>query len=97
MAEETIVILAIFIILQILDAGTTYKVFQLLNPKEKNKLMAWWIEKIGLLPALISFKIAMTGLIAFALWYAPVWQVQSVAGLVCAAYLWAVIGNWRQL
>ena len=93
----SVILLIIFVVLQMLDTWTTWKLFQRPGTVENNKLMAWWICKIGVLPALVSFKIVMTGLAAFALWYAPVWQVQAVAGVVCAAYLWAVVTNWKQI
>jgi len=93
----SIIILAAFIGLQGLDTYTTWKLFQRPGTIENNKLMAWWISKVGLLPALVSFKVLVTAAMAFALWYAPVWQTQVVAGLVCGAYLWAVVTNWKQI
>jgi len=93
----SIIILAVFIGLQGLDIYTTWTLFQRPGTIENNMLMAWWINKVGLLPALISFKVLVTAAIAFALWYAPVWQVWGVAGLVCGVYLWAVVTNWKQI
>ena len=93
----SIIILAVFIGLQGLDTYTTWKLFQRPGTIENNKIMAWLIEKIGVLPALVSFKIVVTAVLLFALWKYPYWQVQAMALGVCAAYLWAVINNWKQI
>ena len=93
----SIIILAVFIGLQGLDTYTTWKLFQRPGTVENNKLMAWLIEKLGVLPALVLFKIVVTAVLTFALWKYPYWQVQVMALGVCAAYLWAIVNNWKQI
>jgi len=51
------ILLAIFILLQVGDGWTTYLCITSGKGNEGNKIVAWGMGKIGLIPALIFYKV----------------------------------------
>lgn len=65
------VLFGVFIILQFADICTTQKALKFKNTIEKNPIVRSLINAIGVLPALISIKIVVIGLVAFAVSFYP--------------------------
>jgi hypothetical protein len=55
-------LLALFILVQLGDGWTTYQCITSDKGTEANKIVAWGIHKIGLVPALIIYKSLAIGL-----------------------------------
>lgn len=85
----------LLIVLQVLDLIST--MVALRNPKlaEGNSfgLLQWFMDKIGVLPALVLLKAAFIGW----LWYFRDHpdMTDQVYVLLCAGYAWIVVNNIR--
>jgi hypothetical protein len=84
-------IFAIFIALQIGDGWTTVKCIELDKGNEANPIVAWGINKIGLVPALFIYK-GLAVAVGYVLMNSPL-----VLGLVCLPYAYVVFNNYRIL
>ena len=60
-----------FAILQVLDIVTTIKCLSRPNRKEGNKVMAWLMDKLGIVPALVSCKIVALIILGYAVYLFP--------------------------
>lgn len=65
------ILLAIFTVLQIADIVTTIKVLKRPDRKEGNKIMAWLMDKIGIVPALIAGKVVALIVLGYAVYLFP--------------------------
>lgn len=90
-------LLAIFSALQIADGVTTWRALRRADRKEGNEIVAWLMEKIGVIPALASLKGLCVGAIAALVWYYPIWQVEAIVGSLCVFYGAVVINNLRKM
>ena len=68
----------IFILLNLLDAITTYIVMSQKGGKELNPILRWPMRKIGMVPALVIKMVLACGLAYFTLPYAWVLVTMSV-------------------
>ena len=82
--DFSIAMLYVFIVLQVLDALSTVYGMRL-GHTEKNPLLAWLFEKVGVIPALLVVKTGMIALLLHYLGLYPVWIL--VAGNVLYAYI----------
>ena len=83
--------LSAIIFLQILDIITTVNIIRWDNGVELNKVTAWFIRKLGLVPGLLTIKVIATAPIAAFVYFgiAPLWSLL----LVVAIMLWVVMHN----
>lgn len=95
------VLLAVFAALQIADIATTLRALKL-NPgaREANPVMRWFMARFGMLGGLVVPKLVVSAFTISALLYAyasnPIVALAAL-GLVCAAYAYVVLHNWRQV
>ena len=90
------VLLALIIILQLLDAWTTFRVLEQ-GGREMNPLLAWAMSGIGVTLALVIAK--GTAIAAFIIAYllAPATVFMVMAAGIAVVYAWVVWHNWGQL
>lgn len=82
--DFSIAMLYVFIVLQVLDALSTVYGMRL-GHTEKNPLLAWLFEKVGVIPALLVVK---TGMVAVLVYYVGLYSVWIlVAGNILYAYI----------
>ena len=88
-------LVAILGLLQIGDIWTTYTALSdpSMRLKEKNPLIQFFIDRLGLLPGLIVPK----GLFVAIVWWlgAPTWSHVAVFALLCGFYIWLVHNNYK--
>jgi len=90
-------LLMAFIALQIADIWTTHKCLQRPDRKEANKVIAWLMSKMGVLPALIALKVPIicaVGYVTLCL-SVPWWPIALV--MLCVFYAAVVVNNIRLL
>ena len=85
----TYLLLAIFVLLQIGDVWTTYNVIQSNKGHEGNAIMAWLMDKLGILPAFFVMKVSAL----VAVYFLP-WQAILVLD---AIYAYVVYQNYQIL
>ena len=81
---------AALVVLQVLDMYTTVRAMRH-GHTEANKYVAWLMDKIGVIPAMLLPKILVMGFFGF---YLSEWPWFVLAGLVCF-YVWVVQHNYR--
>ena len=86
------ILYALLVALASADGLTTYKIIQA-GGYEKNPVVRWLIEKMGLVPALVWSRLAV-----FAAGYLltlPVagWYGAAILAVLCAAFGWTVKNN----
>ena len=85
----TYILLAIFALLQIGDVWTTYNVIKENKGHEGNAIMAWLMDKLGVLPTFIVMKVSAL----VAVYFLP-WQAILVLD---AIYAYVVFQNYQIL
>ena len=91
-------LLAAIAILQGLDIETTYRALTKGQGNyEANKLMAWLMGKLGMLPALLLTKAIMLIMLTGAILWAPSRLLTIVLGGIILLYAVVVINNFRRL
>jgi hypothetical protein len=88
------ILFAAVALLQILDVITTIRAFKR-GAKEANKIMAWLMGKIGVVPALIATKTAFIAVLLVAIIYAPSSFLGAVLAATCGFYAWIVYRNHK--
>ena len=96
-ANLSLVVLAIFILLQIADVVTTYLSLKRPDRAEANGFVKAIMDKIGILPALIITKATVIGLFVLAYIYLASIYLTVAMGAVCVFYVWVIINNVRML
>jgi len=91
------IFLAIIIILQALDAWTTWKNLQRTDRAEGNAILKAIMDKIGILPALFILKSVMVAVLAAAVVFYPSIYLTVILGVTSAGYLWIVLNNYKLL
>ena len=76
------VLIAILAVQQVLDVYTTSEALKTGRAKEVNPLVRGLMDRVGVMPALVSIKLAFMGLI---------WYTQSDHWLYLAVLGWAVV------
>ncbi len=82
-----------FVLLQALDAYTTYRDLQLPGRFEANPVMRWLMIKLGVLPALVAVKILVALLIGWFVYGADLTPMYLI--IADLLYGGVVINNWR--
>jgi hypothetical protein len=82
--DFSIAMLYVFILLQVMDALSTVYGMRL-GHTEKNPLLAWLFEKVGVIPALLVVKTGMVAVLVYYVGLYPVWIL--VAGNILYAYI----------
>jgi hypothetical protein len=82
----------LFVVLQLLDAGTTYKALKNADLAEGNPVVAWAIKKLGLAAGLLTIKAAVVSFIYFGIQYSGVAQTAALITLD-AIYVAIVVNN----
>lgn len=82
--DFSIAMLYVFIVLQVLDALSTVYGMRL-GHMEKNPLLAWLFEKVGVIPVMLIVKTGMIVVLLHYLGQYPVWIL--VAGNILYAYI----------
>ena len=85
----TYILLAIFALLQIGDVWTTYNVIKENKGHEGNAIMAWLMDKLGVLPTFFVMKVSAL----VAVYFLP-WQAILVLN---AIYAYVVFQNYQIL
>lgn len=99
------ILLAIFTVLQIADIVTTIKVLKRPDRKEGNKIMAWLMDKIGIVPTLIIPKTLAVLILGYAAYLYPglpdttgTWPHILSGVLICwSGFYVLVVRNNKQL
>jgi uncharacterized membrane protein YiaA len=91
------ILLAIIIILQILDAYTTWKNLQREDRAEGNALIKTLMDKIGILPALVVVKAVMVAVLAAAILTYPSIYLTVSMGVIIIGYTYIVYRNYKLL
>jgi hypothetical protein len=85
-----------FVVLQLLDAGTTYKALKNADLAEGNPVVAWAIKTLGLAGGLLAIKVAVVGFIYFGTQYSGV-DPKATLFVLDAIYVAIVVNNIVQL
>ena len=92
------ILFGILVILQIVDGWSTWKALTASSGvTEANRMIAWLMEKIGLVPALILIKLIFIGSLVPAIAYAPAEIIIFPLAALTAFYVWVVINNIRRV
>ena len=91
--KYSIILGAVFIILQILDVLTTIKALNKPGIVEGNPILNPLMEKIGVLPTLIIVKVFTIAATIAGLYYYPLPIVQIVTAATCLVYIWVIWNN----
>lgn len=83
------------IILQILDGMTTYEALTNKGAVEANFLLRWFMDKVGIIPALVVTKTVFIGILVAACLFYPSIYLTIVLTLVMCLYVWVVVNNLR--
>lgn len=90
-----------FIVLQCLDVHSTNEALKLMNVVEANPVARWFMDKLGILPALLITKILVITLVSTACLYSykenAEWKMVLVLLVLQVLYTVAVVKNysWR--
>ena len=87
-------LLLVFVVLQILDLYTTYKIISN-GGQELNPVMRWVIQKFGLVTGISSAKAIFVAML-FLLWYSsklPLWFIIAAD----IAYVGVIIFNYKSI
>ena len=96
MSADVVILVAVFAALQLADGVSTH-VLLARGHREANPVMAWLMDRIGVLPALLLAKGASIGV---ALWSASLYDAQHVLPalvFLCTFYVYVVYNNVRLL
>lgn len=85
------ILIVLAALLQLLDVVTTVYALKRLGARELNARLAWLMQRLGVLPALLSTKLA---LLLGCLLLRPPWPAYAV---LCAMYLVIVGSNIYQI
>ena len=92
-------LIILFGLLQIADIATTIRALDR-GARELNPVVRWFMARMGTLPGLVALKgaggAAVVAGVLFAHAYAPTVAIIAMS-LICAAYAYVVIHNWRQV
>lgn len=91
---ELWILFAVLAALQVLDIVTTVRAFKN-GAIETNKIMAYLMARIGVLPALAMSKAAVLGVVLAAVTYAPSMYLFIAMTIVVGFYVYIVINNAR--
>lgn len=86
----SVTLLVILIALQVADGWTTWRALSDGKAREANPLLAWLMERIGTVPALLAVKGAGVAISVYLVLSAPV-----AAGLMALGYAAIVANNLR--
>lgn len=89
-------VFAFLMILQIGDVATTYYALKKPGVSEGNGIMAFLMDKLGILNALIAVKLILIIAASFAIIYFPQYATIPMM-LLCIFYSWVVVNNYRHL
>ena len=89
------ILLIIFTGLQLVDAYTTRTGLKRGGAREGNPLLLRMMNRLGVVPAIVVSKVAMIGLAAAAVAYAPGAVTTVSLALACAFYAWIAFNNLR--
>jgi len=91
-----IYLFVLFVVLQVVDIYLTYRVLSC-SGREENKVMAFLIAKLGLLPGLIIPKSVAVLIIGYVTFYAaPDWWIYAL-GALCTWYVGVSAYNKKQV
>ena len=90
------ILFANIVIFQGLDIFTTYRALKKPGNYEANKIMAWLMGAVGVVPALIIPKALFCGGLAAAVVYAPSIWLTITLGVISAGYGILVVNNYRK-
>jgi hypothetical protein len=88
-------LLILILLLQVADIYTTLRVLSQ-GGRERNKLVKWLMDRIGVLPALLASKAVVIAGLVFLYFGAYLIFYPVVGGLVCL-YSWVVWRNYREI
>jgi len=93
---EIWILLISIAILQGFDIATT-EIALKKGAVEANKLMAWLMNRVGVIPALVLSKTTLLAMLLVAATYAPSTWLTCVYILIVAGYACVVINNMRHI
>jgi hypothetical protein len=85
------ILLGVFIILQIADVWTTLAALKTGKAHEANPIMEWFMDKLGVLPALLITKAVIIGVVVY---FVNVWIMLAILNCL---YVFAVYLNIKTL
>ena len=86
------VLFLLLVVLATADGVTTHKILSTPGGRERNPVMRWLIEELGLLPALVWSRLAVFVAGYFMTLAGQVYGV-AVLAVLCAAFGWVVYAN----
>ena len=89
------VLIAVIAVQQALDVWTTITALNTGRAREANGPLRRLMDRIGVLPTLLSTKLVFGALVVFTVQATLVWYV--VLGCIIALYTWVLFNNFRVL
>lgn len=83
----------LFAVLQVADAYVTVRALALPGKREANPIMAWFMDKLGVVPALILTKVVVVAGVFYFLDSTPL----AALWLLNALYVAVTLRNWKIL
>jgi len=92
----TEILLGTLIVLQIADYWTTMKVLRQ-GGHENNPVVAWIMQRLGVVAGLALVKVFAMGVAAVVIYYLGGDYASALLGAGCMLYAWIVLDNYRQI
>ena len=92
----TEILLGILIVLQIADYWTTMRVLRQ-GGHENNLVVAWIMQRLGVVAGLMLVKVFAAGVAAVVIYYLGGKYASALLGGGCVLYAWIVLDNYRQI
>jgi len=84
------------IVLQIADYWTTMRVLRQ-GGHENNLVVAWIMQRLGVVAGLMLVKVFAAGVAAVVIYYLGGKYASALLGGGCVLYAWIVVDNFRQI
>ena len=92
----TEILLGTLIVLQIADYWTTMRVLRQ-GGHENNLVVAWIMQRLGVVAGLMLVKVFAAGVAAVVIYYLGGKYASALLGGGCVLYAWIVVDNFRQI
>lgn len=91
------IIFTLFILTQILDVVSTTLALKRPNVEEKNPIMKWLMDRVGIIPALILSKVVAVLIVAAIYLLLPDYRFVLAIGIGATIpwYAYVIIGNFK--
>ena len=95
-ADIEIMLLGLFLLLQVADYWTTMRILKQ-GGHENNRVVAWIMQRLGVVAGLMLVKVFVMGVVAVVIYYLGGDYALPLLGAGCVLYAWIVLDNYRQI